>query len=27
MTVEQTEKVYKILTELQKQSGDNIFGC
>ncbi len=27
MTVEQTEKVYKILAELQKQSGDNIFGC
>jgi hypothetical protein len=27
MTVEQTEKVYKILTELQKLSGDNIFGC
>jgi hypothetical protein len=27
MTVEQSEKVYQILTELQKQSSDNIFGC
>lgn len=27
MTVEQSEKVYEILTELQKQSGDNMFGC